>query len=208
MRAHYPWPQYRATWTVEVGVEIDGQSRQDLINSETRRIELSAVDGWELARFTVSTATTEKSPANNDESAMSIMSIPRTNSRFGASMAGATGSWSGAIDVYAHEAGGTAELTIVVLDAASRKIIANGDTWVLVCDAGDAPPRAGIPPFDTTWENFASSERTLLRQRARPTRCSMSSLSGRCCTSTKESRDSGNCYPLRCPSLKSVDCEQ
>ena len=156
MKAHYPWPQYRQPWLLDVEIAVD-EKPANVCDAETRRIHLDQANGWIQAVLSIAASTSEVSIDHAEEVAMATLSIPRTNTRIVTELSAIDGGYRGNLAVTVNELRGVAELNVQILNRDGRRVIGDALTWKVIGHPGDAPPTPGAPPFEWKWEDFQSS---------------------------------------------------
>ena len=165
MKSHYPWPQYRHPWTSSISLTVDGKPADDLVISDTRRIDLTSLESWTVMLIDICVSTTEQ-PFTEEahERALALVSAPRTNCRLPAELIRGTDGFAGEVQILSSQLAGSAELSASILDARTMQTLGSALIWTIVADPAEAPPRTGVPPVETVWCDFAKSDKALVYQ--------------------------------------------
>ena len=165
MTQHFPWPQYRRPWSLDVEVLGVTPAGEPDVDPDRRRIRLDELEDWTQVGLRLRLATTERTPDGVAQMSPYVMvSAARSNLRLPVLLEQDGDTFVGDCHLMRSSLAGITELQAYVASVGGSavgdeptptRIIGESEPWTVVVDPGESPPAPGAPPFETERRHFS-----------------------------------------------------
>lgn len=161
MTTRFPWPMLAEPLTLQIDevrlntVELDAQS----IDREHLRVHLESVEAWSEIEITVTVTHDE----NNDSLVQGsityvIAECGTTHSRIPIELSGVPRTGKLRLDRTEVDQRFLLRAEMASFVGDRRRVIGSSQNWTFVMDRAAAPVPPGMPPFETVWVDFESTD--------------------------------------------------